>query len=925
MKTAPELWQLFEQAQDLPYGAAQIALVEQVIRHADGAGDPRLSFTVRLFGTTAYIYGGEPAKAFVTFSWCVSDFDRNPQPYHQRLQHNLLWQFKAMVHALTKFPEVPLTRTYAVLDDMERRYRESGHGMQAVYKHRYLVADHVGLTDDADAWFERWQSTPRDSLSDCAGCDPTDVAAHLSSRGRWAEAVALADPVLSGELDCTEQPQRILSELMVPYLQVGRPAEAEAAHRRSYRLERGNLADLSDIGLHIVFCARTGNEHRGLELLQRHVDWLDRAPSPAAAMDFAAAGGLLLRRLTELGHGDATIRRAGRDDATAADLAAELAAFATGIAQRFDARNGTDRQSRRIAERLAAEPFGTRLVLSPTDRRVAAPTPVAVTEAAPAPVPEVSPAELLDLADEHLKAGRDDDLAATLDALDARHPDLAGADPVLVARRAVLAGQRLRLAEQPGVLELWAEADRLFTAAGATGEASVVRARRALELAFAGEIDEEPIRADVAYQEEHGDPASRAAAWQRMCIVHLMQGRVDEATEAGDRGDDYAEQTGDPHTIALHALLRVRTRMSADRHDDALAAARASYDFFGAHGPARRHAEAAMFVGHLGEDDPEVQAEAYGVVLAHGADVHAPAARAGRGRALLQLGRADEAIADLVELVALCAERDLVEGGAHARRDLANAYRLADRPVEAAEVAEEALTAFGELGDDDSANDIRFLLAGLYRQIGDQPGALALYRELIERLADNPAGRGQIGEEAGGLLYDMDSDAEAALAFRAAAADLREAGDLVGELRVLRRQISALHYADDVEQAEEVLRLADERFAALPAELAGEPNAIWQHEMTAFEAGRLLIVRDRAGEALPRLRGAPERLRAIGASDDADRLETTLAEALLRTGAAGDAEALLTPLTQRLPADSPVRQMAAQLLEEATRSDPPAS
>jgi hypothetical protein len=38
----------------------------------------------------------------------------------------------------------------------------------------------------------------------------------------------------------------------------------------------------------------------------------------------------------------------------------------------------------------------------------------------------------------------------------------------------------------------------------------------------------------------------------------------------------------------------------------------------------------------------------------------------------------------------------------------------------------------------------------------------------------------------------------------------------------------------------------------------------------------------------------PDRLRVIGATDDADRVETMFAEGLLRGGAAGEAEVLLT-------------------------------
>ncbi|WP_052163828.1 hypothetical protein [Actinoplanes utahensis] len=391
MKTAQELWERLGEAEHLPYGAAQIALVEQVLRHVDTTDDAELKFYARLFATTAYIYGGEPVKAFPTFSWCVADFDRNPGPYHGRFTHNLLWLFKSMVNSMTSFPEVPLARTYAVLDDMERRYRESGHGLQPVYKHRYLVAKHVGNREEAEDWFKKWQAAPRNALSDCAGCDPTSLVRHLAAAERFDEAAEVAAPVLTGDLSCSEQPQNILSELMVIYLKTGRPAEAADAHRRSYLLERNNLADLWEIGGHIRFCARTGNEHRGLEILQRHIDWLDRAPSPGAAMNFAANAVVLLRRLTALGHGDTVVRRSDHPDRTAAELATELATFASELAARFDARNGTTYQSTTVVEMMDAQPYGVDVPLSATARRVPVPQ-----VAPPVPVPAPEPVAPID-------------------------------------------------------------------------------------------------------------------------------------------------------------------------------------------------------------------------------------------------------------------------------------------------------------------------------------------------------------------------------------------------------------------------------------------------------------------------------------------------------------------------------------------------
>jgi tetratricopeptide (TPR) repeat protein len=919
MKTAQDLWGLLGEARQLPYGAAQIALVDQLLRHVDTTDDASLKFSARLFATTAYIYGGEPVRAFPTFSWCVADFDRNPSPYHERWAHNLLWLFKNMVHSMTRFPELPLERTYAVLDDMERRYRESGHGLQPVYKHRYLVAQHVGLIPEAEEWFRKWQAAPRDSLSDCAGCDPTSLVNHLAGEGRFEEAVELATPVLAGDLSCTEQPQSILSELMVIYLKTGRLEDAADAHRRSYLVERNNLADLWGIGDHIEFCARSGNEHRGLEILQRHIDWLDRAPSPAAAMSFAASAVQLLRRITAIGHGDSPVRRAGRPDTTAADLAGELEAFATDLAARFDARNGTSHQTEVIRRTMSAEPYGVEVPLSPTARRspVVTPGPARAEEPVITIDDTATPAELIDLAERHYLEDQGDALRAVLAAYDARHDDPE--DPSLAGRLWTLRGFTLPDEAIEETAAAWERAAGLFTTAGDTARASAVRARLALYRTRDGEPAAEAlsvIETDVTVQEQHGDPGSRASALIRLSQAYRLLDRLGDANDTGDRADRVASETGDERRLAYHAMVRAQNRAMAGRGEEAIEAARAAWAFYREHGPAREIAEAGMVLGQL-TDDPEEAATALGAPLGFGLEGAQLPARVNRGRALMRLDRPAEAIEDFVEAVALCAEAEQVEAGLFARQELAQAYHQANRPAEAVEVAEEALLGFDRLGFEEPAADTRFLLAAVYRELQDTDRALQIYRDLIEKLEGNPAGRGQVGEQAGQLLYDVDRDSEAALTFRAAAESLREAGDLVGELRLLRRRLMALNYADEVPEAEEVIELAARRYAELPDELASEPGVIWGRSVFAFEVGNVLMRRGRYAEALPHLYGAPERLREIGAVDDADRVEGMLAEALLRSGSPEEAERILGALLKRMRPDAPTRELASELYDEA--------
>src|SRR5262249_21227260 len=137
------LWGLLRQAEDLPYGPARTALVEQAMTEADAAELRPLSFHARLAATNCYVYGAEPVKAFDTFYWCVAEFDRDPRA-HDEARLSLLWQFKAMVTGLVTFPDRPLTEIEALLTDMERRWLTGRHSLHAVHSLRHLVARHTG-------------------------------------------------------------------------------------------------------------------------------------------------------------------------------------------------------------------------------------------------------------------------------------------------------------------------------------------------------------------------------------------------------------------------------------------------------------------------------------------------------------------------------------------------------------------------------------------------------------------------------------------------------------------------------------------------------------------------------------------------------------------------------------------------------------
>ncbi|MEV4627520.1 hypothetical protein AB0J90_14640 [Micromonospora sp. NPDC049523] len=963
-----ELWSVYEQAADMPFGAGQIAAVEQLIRQVDAKGDQELAFAARMLGTSAYTYGGEPAKSFVTFSWCLADYDRNPQPYHQQHVHTLLWHFKHMVNALLDFPEVPLERTYAVLDDMERRYREGGHSLQAVYKYRHLVARHRGADEETEEWYRKWVTAPRDELSDCAGCDPSGQVRHLAGTGQVEAAVAVAEPVLAGQLTCNEQPQGILTSLLVPYLRSGRRERARDAHRRAYRRLRGNLADLGSIGEHVEFCAVTGNESRGLEIVERHLDWLDRAPSPADAMSFAAAAALLLRRLDETGHGELTVHRQAYGERPAAELpvgalAEDLRQLAVDLAARFDSRNGTSSQSSWIGRRLAAEPIGEHLPLSPTARRRTAPASVAASVVptmgempagatvppvpSPADIPaEATASELLELADQHWKTERYEHLRVLLRVLDERFGngngngggdgggsdgagdgDGGGSDagrvltPADEARWVELRAAELVVADDRlAAIELLRRATELYRQLADHRREWAVAGR--LGVLLCHERDEAEglplVEAGLAYLTEHGDRAEVAGAQDRAALALAGLQRWPEALEAVELAAEAAADVDDPYLVARIGLRRAICLQAAGRREDARdAAARARDSYRTLAVPDRLAAACICHAQNL--DNPTDVRDALDEALPFATGEAALHVRIGRGRASLALDRPADAVEDLVEAVAICAEQGIVDGSAFLRFELANAYRRAGRALDAAEVGEEAVRELDRLGHQGDADRCRHLLAGVYRELDEDQLALSLLDQLAENLdgPDNLGGRAQVLEEAGDLLYAQDRDALAAQRFASAATAYGLAGMSLDGSRARRREADAWHWAGEADAALVAVERAEAVLAALPAEAADEPAVIWESSMLSDSAARALIAAERPEEALRRVEGVPGRLRAIEAFGEALQVELLTGEVLLRLDRAVEAEPILRTVLGALPTGSPAVRRAAWLLAEA--------
>ncbi|WP_409469448.1 tetratricopeptide repeat protein [Streptomyces sp. HC307] len=612
-----------------PEGPARNARAEQLLAEAEKLGIPLAVIEALGHQLKVYNYSSEKDKMFVPFARLLRMWDERPEDFDEYETHSLHWVFKWMSSGMLDQPHIPLASIEKWLGEMEHRYRLAGHSERAVRSAEFSVAAHIGDVQRAERAYAAWLAADRDRMADCQACELQGQGRWQVERGADAEALKLWGPVLDGEFTCAHEPHTTLASSLVPLLRLGRLDEARAHHLRGFRLVRAMESMRGAYADHVEFCALTGNEARGLELLAERPAYFTDTGHPRSRMEFMSVVSLLMNRLTELGLGDQQVPGPAGRTWNARELAAHARAEALALAARFDQRNGTSYVSEWARARMGQRPLVERLALGVRAERLS-PGVRAARPASVAPVAS-SPAA----------SGDEPDLAALLAEArrlsDALQPNAVEAWAA-VARAAegvdLDARDRAEIADHqamdlgPEGAELFERATELYAEAGDPGEALAARARAAYVRALGGRVAEaveavaEPYDRVLALYAE-GATGVRQTASVLMGRARILMRRVQEADEAsGAPGADVAaEADAVPSPASSHEAVLADAEAAA-REVLALVEGHAGDDVRLASRAAEARAMLAELAVHHG--DLEVAAELFAQASAAYVDAGLP-------------------------------------------------------------------------------------------------------------------------------------------------------------------------------------------------------------------------------------------------------------------------------------------------------------
>ena len=534
--TTDEIWRALGDNGRAQHGPVRIARAEYLIDAAEAADDPALKAQALIDAIEAYEFGAEQPKMLVPFARLLRLWDESPEAFDRFRSHSLFWYFKWTTGGMIGVPEVPLDSIGRWLGEMESRYRQAGYSPRAVHMGRHRLARESGDAAAAAREFDAWLDAPRDQMADCHACELGDQGWWMTQLGRDDEAVERWRPVLDGDSSCAEEPHRVLAHSLMPLVRLGRLDEARANHLRGYRLARGVPNLRAALGRHLEFCALTGNEARGLEILTEHAQYLGEGAEDAETrLEFLVGALILLRRLAELGGSDLYL-----GDSTVGRAAQSAQEHVDDLCARFDTRNGTTIVSDRVERRLAQQPLEIPL---PIGSATALPKTPSSDGGATAATAAASPTAKATAA-----ASLDDLVSEARQLTESRHPHAAwawervaatGAElPEAVAVRVERSRTKALLERDPVVARerLLALAER-FEGLGEPAEAREARASAAFAAFLAGDratadIEAVTLGAEAETAYAAGELSARQYLNVRNLPVYLAYNALGEVINA---------------------------------------------------------------------------------------------------------------------------------------------------------------------------------------------------------------------------------------------------------------------------------------------------------------------------------------------------------------------------------------------------------
>ena len=181
-----------------------------------------------------------------------------------------LWKFKWIVSGVAKSSMIEKELIDEANEAMLFYYERLELSLAAYYK--ALMNQNIDMGDvrEAKANYELWKKLAKDDMNDCEACEASDEIAYLNFAGEREAALGLAEPILSGELTCSEVPHITYAPILFSMIALGRTWEAKILLPKAVATIESNPRVINQIAPLIEIAIRLDERETALSLARKH-------------------------------------------------------------------------------------------------------------------------------------------------------------------------------------------------------------------------------------------------------------------------------------------------------------------------------------------------------------------------------------------------------------------------------------------------------------------------------------------------------------------------------------------------------------------------------------------------------------------------------------------------------------------------------
>ena len=181
-----------------------------------------------------------------------------------------LWKFKWIASGIAKSSIIEKELIDEVNEAMLFYYERLELSLASYYK--ALMNQNIDMGDarEAKTNYELWKKLAKDDMADCEACEASDEIAYLNFAGEHEAALGLAEPILSGELTCSEVPHITYAPILFSMIALGRTWEAKILLPKAAATIESNPRVINQIAPLIEIAVRLDERETALNLARKH-------------------------------------------------------------------------------------------------------------------------------------------------------------------------------------------------------------------------------------------------------------------------------------------------------------------------------------------------------------------------------------------------------------------------------------------------------------------------------------------------------------------------------------------------------------------------------------------------------------------------------------------------------------------------------